>query len=388
MRIFRVFLSSTFADLEREREAFRERVVPALQRLCRANDADFRAVDLRWSISEQAGRDQRTMEICLAEVRRCLAVTPRPNFVVLLRNRYGWRPAPAEVPASLFERIVDACGTNSSLLRRWYSRDDNAVPPVYYLRARQDEYVASDRWHGVEQELVQTFASGAGTLTDLSGPERVMFGGSATEQEIEHGALATDPSDRVFCFFRHIRGELPPQAVVNYFDARGADRDWEAGSRLEALKARLRSTCSPRVCEYEAEWRHEGLSEEHVDQLCRDVRRGLESVIEHELSDPAHKDELQRERERHLAFASGRTRVFVGRTGLLDQIESHTVSASRSPLALIGASGTGKSAVMAEGSGRAVRQHADTCVIHRFAGVTPQSSDTCGYQKRGTHCDD
>lgn len=128
MRTFRVFLSSTFNDLELEREAFRKRVVPELLRMCRRNGADFQAVDLRWSISEEAGRDQRTMQICLAEVRRCLSVTPRPNFVILLGDRYGWRPVPAELPAPLFERLVQISGTEAPLLRRLYARDDNGAP--------------------------------------------------------------------------------------------------------------------------------------------------------------------------------------------------------------------------------------------------------------------
>jgi len=33
------------------------------------------------------------MRICRAEIARCQVVTPRPNFVVLLRDRHGWRPS-------------------------------------------------------------------------------------------------------------------------------------------------------------------------------------------------------------------------------------------------------------------------------------------------------
>jgi hypothetical protein len=57
---------------------------------------------MRWGIRHEASLDQRTMHICLEAVRRCQAITPRPNFVVLLSERYGWRPLPAEIDAAAF----------------------------------------------------------------------------------------------------------------------------------------------------------------------------------------------------------------------------------------------------------------------------------------------
>lgn len=54
----------------------------------------FQAIDLRWGVSEEEAADQSTMRICRAEIARCQAVTPRPNFVVLLGDRHGWRPLP------------------------------------------------------------------------------------------------------------------------------------------------------------------------------------------------------------------------------------------------------------------------------------------------------
>ena len=195
VRTFRVFLSSTFQDLEPEREAFRVRVVPELRRLCRSHGSDFSAVDLRWGIGREAGLDQRTMEICLAEVRRCLALTPRPNFVILLGRRYGWRPVPSEIPSSLFERLVEAAGRDDRLLRRWYVADTNAVPPRHRLLAR----AADDDWGATEAELPGALERAAENLP-LAHPERVRFGASATEQEIEAGAFSTDPTGRVFTY--------------------------------------------------------------------------------------------------------------------------------------------------------------------------------------------
>ena len=69
-RTFRVFVSSTFADLKAERDALAERVFPRLRELCWQNGARFQAVDLRWGVSSEASLDQRAMLICLEELRR------------------------------------------------------------------------------------------------------------------------------------------------------------------------------------------------------------------------------------------------------------------------------------------------------------------------------
>ena len=100
-RRFRLFVSSTFRDFVAEREALRHNVYPHLRRLCEAQGATFEAVDLRWGVSREAAEHQRTMAICLEEVDRCARTTERPNFLLLLGDRLGWRPLPAEIEAGL-----------------------------------------------------------------------------------------------------------------------------------------------------------------------------------------------------------------------------------------------------------------------------------------------
>ena len=105
-RTFRIFVSSTFSDLKAERNALQEKVFPRLRELAAAHGCRFQAIDLRWGVSEEAALDQQTMKICLGEIERCQKITPRPNFIVLLGDRYGWRPLPAEIPADEFEQII------------------------------------------------------------------------------------------------------------------------------------------------------------------------------------------------------------------------------------------------------------------------------------------
>ena len=161
-KTFRIFVSSTFSDLKEERNALQKFVFPKLRKLCMQHGTKFHAIDLRWGVREEAALDQQTMQICLGELNRCQKVSPRPNFIILLGNRYGWRPLPAEIPADEFEeiecRIVD--DDDRMLLKDWYKRDENTirwnsrkVSAVYILKPRQGYFEKWTNWEPVESRL-------------------------------------------------------------------------------------------------------------------------------------------------------------------------------------------------------------------------------------------
>ena len=122
-RTFRVFVSSTFEDLKAERDALQRDVFPRLRKLCEENNARFQAIDLRWGVRDEAALDQQTMEICLREIDRCQQTGIKPNFIVLLGDRYGWRPLPAWIEAGEFERICDrVADAEKRQIDDWYER--------------------------------------------------------------------------------------------------------------------------------------------------------------------------------------------------------------------------------------------------------------------------
>jgi hypothetical protein len=136
-KTFRVFVSSTFTDLRAERRVLQERVFPDLKKYCEARGASFQAVDLRWGVNEASQREQRTMEICLTEIARCQRLSPRPNFIVLLGDRYGWQPVPNKIPsAEMAELRPHFTGEERELMGKWYREDTNAIPPSYVLQPR------------------------------------------------------------------------------------------------------------------------------------------------------------------------------------------------------------------------------------------------------------
>ena len=59
----RVVVSSTFSDMNHERNALQQDVFPKLERLCLRSDFQIQAIDLRCGVSGEAGLDHRTMRI-------------------------------------------------------------------------------------------------------------------------------------------------------------------------------------------------------------------------------------------------------------------------------------------------------------------------------------
>ncbi|MBC7816441.1 MAG: tetratricopeptide repeat protein, partial [Planctomycetaceae bacterium] len=86
-RTIRVFVSSTFRDMQAERDELVLRIFPQLRRLCEERGVTWGEVDLRWGITEQQAERGEVLPICLEEIKRC-----RPYFIGLLGERYGWIP--------------------------------------------------------------------------------------------------------------------------------------------------------------------------------------------------------------------------------------------------------------------------------------------------------
>jgi WD40 repeat protein len=376
---FRVFISSTFSDLKAERDALQRRVFPRLRTLCAAHGARFQAIDLRWGISEQASLDHQTMPVCLREIARCQRAAPRPNFILLLGDRYGWRPLPAEIPADEFDAIAGTGGLEdeADLLARWYRPDDNAVPPVYFLRPRSGRYEDYDVWEAeVERPLRQALGRAAEML-ELGQDARLKYVASATEREIVHGALRVpDAGEHVFGFFRRIEGLPQDERARDYVDLDGTKAvDDAAQRRLRRLKARLADHLAGNIHRYTAHWSGEGITSEHLQALCDDVYQALSSVILAELARQRKEDPLDRENAAHESFGEERRRSFTGRADALRAISDYLRGGATHPLAIVGEAGSGKSALLAQAAARGRAAHPQAEVLVRFIGATPSSTD-------------
>lgn len=378
-KTFRIFVSSTFKDLEEERNALQREVFPKLRDLCTEHGCRFQAVDLRWGVRGEAGLDQRTMRICLEEIKRCQKTTPRPNFIVLLGDRYGWCPLPEEIPKDEFEEIMKhvPAGEDKELLNTWYKRDDNAVPPIYILQPRTGEFVDSEVWEKKVELKLRSVLLEAASKVDLSPERRIKYVASATEQEINNGALTIeDASEHVFCFFRKIVDLPNDERARDFVDLEENGKpDVGARQRLEDLKNRLQEALPGNIYEYEVKWTGKGHTNGHLKQLCEDVYNSLAKVIKQEIEKLKKGDFLEEEISEQENFRQERTQFFIGRANILEKISKYIKEEGQYPLAIFGEGGSGKSSLIAYAIEQARQKFPGAEIVFRFIGTTPSSSD-------------
>ena len=373
-RIFRLFISSTFSDFQREREALQGTVFPKLEAYCASKGARFQAIDLRWGITELAQNERDTMRICLEEIRRSQQLSPRPNFVVLLGDRYGSEPVPSRIPQTQWKRLMAAASVaDRKVIREAFESqpDRNAVPPVYCLKPRQGERSLSVARDAIVRDALRRAA------TAFEGDEEWLpFFTSATHQEILLGALKSEDSRKhVHVYVRQIDG-LPNTEEAKAFI------DWDkqtqkpverARKRLAGLELQLRGKLQERVHDIQARWIGNGISGDHIAAFCDRFFEDHVAIIDRELQEMGSKDEARGRVGLHDDFAMERARNFTGRSRILRRIVSYLDSKDKSPAPLVlhGEGGSGKSAILAHSFMQARSLAPTAVVVARFIGGVP-----------------
>ena len=101
-----VFISSTFKDMQAERDLLHERIFPRLRKIIGEYGEDIQELDLRWGVDTTAMSEEESshqvLRVCIDAIDRC-----HPYIVVLLGERYGWIPE-SEVVESLRDERVNA----------------------------------------------------------------------------------------------------------------------------------------------------------------------------------------------------------------------------------------------------------------------------------------
>ena len=298
-RAIRVFISSTFRDMQAERDILIKKVFPQLRKMCEKRAVSWTEVDLRWGITTEEASEGKVLPLCLAEIQRC-----RPYFIGILGERYGWIPEQKEIPDDLLETQpwLKECGEHS-----------------------------------------------------------------VTELEILHGVLR-DPAmagHSIFYFrdpdyLRH----LPEGADPADFTAESS----AASAKLADLKNRIRSEHAAGRLFYSP---RENYSDPKT--LGDLVLADFTAIIEQLYPMRDVPDALDQETMRHEAYAQSRRLAFIGRNDLLGKINEHVTGAG-----LVGESGCGKSAILAEWASQWREQNSRDLIIQHYIGSTQESANWQG----------
>lgn len=118
----RIFISSTFRDMQAERDHLVRFVFPRLRETLLQRGVLVDDVDLRWGVTS----DQNALDVCRAIIDKC-----RPHFLGILGGRYGWTP-PGQEQSITSQEIHYAALEHPAerLYHHFYFRDPAATAAI------------------------------------------------------------------------------------------------------------------------------------------------------------------------------------------------------------------------------------------------------------------
>ncbi|MFZ4455969.1 MAG: tetratricopeptide repeat protein [Bacteroidales bacterium] len=188
---------------------------------------------------------------------------------------------------------------------------------------------------------------------------------SVTELEILHGVLNNpEMAGRAFFYFRdplYIE-TVPKEKKADFLSESPTD-----AKKQNQLKDVIRATCTKKNIQ---------LLENYTDPqaLAPIILEQLKAAIESQFPKEDIPDELTREAREHEAFAEVRRRTYIGRPEYYNQLDKH-VGETGKPLLLLGDSGSGKSALVANWVEHWQKHQPNDYIFQHYIGGTNDSSD-------------
>ena len=274
-RLIRVFISSTFRDMQDERDELMKKTFPVLRSKASERDVSLTELDLRWGITPEESESGKVVEICLREIEHS-----KPFFVGIIGNRYGWVPSARDLGESLRERFSQVNGY-------------------------------------VERRL------------------------SVTEMEMQFGVLERPEKMHAFFFIKEPEVE-----------------DVDEPEKLSALKAAVRSNGRYPVSTYS-----------DPEDLARQVEKAFTNLLE-ELFPKGSMSELEKERVGQRAYLNGLCQAYVRTASNFDALDEWLADPDKRQLVVTGASGLGKSALVANWIKEKLKEEKDLPykIIYHFVG--------------------
>ena len=385
-KIFRLFISSTFSDFKRERRVLQTKVFPKVKEYASSKGYTFQPIDLRWGVSNEAQNDQRTLELCLSEVRACKTHI-RPNFLIMLGDRYGWTPLPYAIEQDEFQEILKQI-ENKQLVKEWYELDKNQIPASYILKERTNEYTEYKKWETVENSLRDTLQT-AVKESSISEEKTRKYFLSATEAEVEEGIISyieptkfqveellkKDPELKkvdpkyIFGFLRSVdkTTQVEDKFITNDYD------------KAQAFKQRVADVL---VDENTLEITTKQVDKETLEEtyMLEFEKRMLEFLFaqidtQKSMEEQEKLSPLQTELLAQSYFAKNKRKNFLGQTEILKRIESYVDGEGEEPLVIYGESGRGKSSLISKAI-QTQEEASKAKVVYRFVSATPFSSSS------------
>eukprot|EP00055_Hartaetosiga_balthica_P018207 m.130628 g.130628 ORF g.130628 m.130628 type:complete len:1726 (-) comp9469_c0_seq1:486-5663(-) len=365
----RLFLSSTFTDTEIERNVLIEDVQPFLRLVGQKVGVQVhQSSEMRWGIRAEASSSHKTSEICMNEIDRCQQDSSGMAYVLILGNKFGFRPFPAKIPETEFltlvgqleslneafiqhanENLQQAKKTRLSIstspeqqlkimeaqsdldnnvyekalkyIEEWYILDKNYVPPTRVLQPVPSE-LSSEWWSDVFPSLQQALRDASEALEDKN--RSLLYKQSVTAEEIARGLLDVQDSMKgtsCFVFDRTFDGiDVMHKDARFFMDIMNKTHvDDDAQGHLEELRSSIiPGAISPsNIKTYKLQWGegftlsnpdHADYIRKFADDFCSVI---VDSIVKVAQENHFDSDELMDEVTNQAKFGNDRRKMFV-----------------------------------------------------------------------------
>ncbi|XP_043919383.1 NACHT and WD repeat domain-containing protein 2 [Protopterus annectens] len=415
--------SFCLADTEAERSALREHVYPKLREFCRENyGLDFQVVDLYWGIDSEEWDSPELQKTRMKLLEECLKTSAGPCFVGMIGEKYGTIRIPGEVESSEFEMILDAAveaKLDTRILEEWYCRDENAVPPAYYLKPKC-EMLKTDaisptknspndkKWKKVSEEITKIFKTAVTLLQEkgtMKPGQAKRYLCSALEDEFDFALGKQTPAflKKCVCYIRKIANferHVKVPEMSRYMDIAAVDgkimRDPDPLERLIKLRdefiptivasSNLRVYTSITHCDMKLGYSQD-VENHYVEGLCKQFYEDMVDIVQATVQQnfDTETDTLYDDMLQQLSLCKAYSSIYEYKCEALTQIRKYIFPSKAgriNPLILYGGPCTGKTLLLAEVARKAhawlrdeMGPDSDPVIIVRFLGSTEMSVD-------------
>ena len=102
-----------FTDMKTERNTLSQKSYPELSEFCQQFNLDFKTVDMRWGVTDEAGNDHKTSFLCIKEIEICQKVSVGPNYVVSVFNKTNTCSLLSSLPNTYYTGKIQTCKLTS-----------------------------------------------------------------------------------------------------------------------------------------------------------------------------------------------------------------------------------------------------------------------------------
>jgi len=171
-----IFVSSTFRDMQAERDALRDFVLPLVNEFAAQYGHAVEIIDLRWgvdtaSVSSEVEQSRKVLRTCLDEIERS-----RPLFLGLIGDRYGWTPPLLDMEVALDAAQFSLEDINMSVtaleIEYGVLRSEKKPICLFYFRKSLDYSVLPEELHHIYQDGEEGYTK----LEKLKKEIRMRFG--------------------------------------------------------------------------------------------------------------------------------------------------------------------------------------------------------------------